>query len=343
MPITKYAQLRYNALDDCFRDFGRKYFINDLIEYVNLQLFAFDKNLEGVEKRTIQYDLVFFEAEDGFNAPLQRIKDGRKVYYRYSERSFTIKSVALNLHDLDKLKELIELVKDIEGLPHSNWLEQLRLKIYQKGGIAPQDEKIVEFENNPYLVGKDLFSGIHEAIKNHNVLIVKYQSFKNEISNDLVVHPYFLKQYNSRWFLFGWNQDLQKISNLALDRIQSIDYTSDFEYRNSGIEWSYYFEDVIGVSVPEDGEIQTIVLKVSDSLLPYLLTKPLHESQIHSKEKINEIIIKVIPNYELENKILGFGEQVEVKQPLSFKEKISSRVDALKNIYFTSEEEIKNV
>jgi predicted DNA-binding transcriptional regulator YafY len=95
-----------------------------------------------------------------------------------------------------------------------------------------------------------------------------------------------------------------------------------------------YFEDIIGVSIEKE-PVQTVVLKVEKSLLPYIQTKPLHESQFIKPfdENFGLVVIKVIPNYELESLILSFGERVEVLEPEVLREKLKDRINKLSDIY----------
>jgi hypothetical protein len=62
------------------------------------------------------------------------------------------------------------------------------------------------------------------------------------------MNPYFLKQYNKRWFLFGLNSFDKLLYTLPLDRIKKIDITKDDYIENTIVNFSEYFEDIIGVS-----------------------------------------------------------------------------------------------
>lgn len=53
MPINKNAFIRYKALDKCFRNFGKRYFMEDLIEACNEAIYEFEGSLEGIKKRQI--------------------------------------------------------------------------------------------------------------------------------------------------------------------------------------------------------------------------------------------------------------------------------------------------
>ena len=57
---------------------------------------------------------------------------------------------------------------------------------------------------------------------------------------------------------------------------------------------------------------------------PYVITKPIHESQKVKKHDENGLLItiEVFPNIELEKVILSYGSGVKVIGPKSFKDKI---------------------
>ena len=49
---------------------------------------------------------------------------------------------------------------------------------------------------------------------------VRYHPYNVASPTRVIIHPYYLKQYNNRWFLFGYNPEKRKSDwNLALDRI----------------------------------------------------------------------------------------------------------------------------
>ena len=135
-----------------------------------------------------------------------------------------------------------------------------------------------------------------------------------------------------RWFLFGKSDNYETITNLALDRIESIDIVNK-EYINSDIDFNEYFEDIIGVTIPNEN-VLNIVLKGDKTLIPYITTKPLHGSQIiYGTDNNFEVHLKLIPNYELETMILSFGEKIRVLEPIILVEKLKERINKMKNNY----------
>ena len=65
------------------------------------------------------------------------------------------------------------------------------------------------------------------------------------ISRLFVIHPYFLKQYNNRWFVFGKNDLNGYILNLALDRMIHVSENRKKLIPNTEINFDEYFESLI--------------------------------------------------------------------------------------------------
>ena len=75
MPINKNAVVRYNTLDKCFRNSGRNYFINDLLDAVNKALFEINPNTNGIQIRQLRSDISFMKSTDGYGAPIKNDKN----------------------------------------------------------------------------------------------------------------------------------------------------------------------------------------------------------------------------------------------------------------------------
>ncbi|MDD4819292.1 MAG: WYL domain-containing protein, partial [Flavobacteriales bacterium] len=96
---------------------------------------------------------------------------------------------------------------------------------------------------------------------------------------------------------------------------------------NYNIDFSEYFDDVVRVTVPYNGEIETIKLKVDKKRYNYIASKPLHQTQ-KVKERGGDYVVielKVIPNYEFETLLLGFADSIEILEPTTLKQTISER------------------
>ncbi len=332
MATNKNAILRYSTLDKCFSNFQRRYYFDDLLETVNQELWKYDPNLEGVKIRQLRDDIRFMRSEDGYDAPIISIRDGKKAYYRYEDKNFSIHKKPLTYTEAEQIKRAISILQRFEGAPEFEWVNELGPMLTSQFGLSQSEQKNMSFESNIDYAGYDKILPLFNAIENQRVLKVTYHPF-NKPRYSLIFHPYHLKQYNNRWFVFGLNEKFNNPTwNLALDRIESIEETS-LKYTTTNIDWEEHFHDIIGVTTPNDAELQEVELLFTKEQADYVNTKPLHASQKSKCLDTGELMVrlKLIPNYELESLLLAFGERVKVINPEYLKTKIERRLnDALK-------------
>lgn len=336
MATNKNASIRYRALDKCFRDFHHRYFIEDLIEKCEEELESFNLTA-SVSRRQIFDDIRFMESFAGWTIPLDRLKDGKKTYYRYSDRNFSINKQPLTDEEALQLKTMIITLDRFRGLPSNEWVEDVISNLEWRFNLKGSNEKVVSFEQNQNLKGLDKLNIVLDAASNHQPLHIVYKNYKEGgVEEDVVLHPYYVKQFNNRWFLFGLNQQRDQISNLALDRIVSICSTEEVRFiPNEGIDFEYYFDDIVGVTIPkEEVKKEHVVLKFSKQRFPYVTSKPIHHSQDIISEEDCIISIDVRPNRELTAQLLSFGPDVEILSPDSVRDRISKKIEENFKKYF---------
>lgn len=334
MPINKNAYIRYRVLDRCFRDKQRRYFIDDLIDECNDALIAI--NFEGgVSRRQLFDDIRFMESDDGFSIELDRKRDGKKVYYRYKDTTFSINRQPLSKVEAQQLQQAVVTLTRFRGLPQYEWIENVITNLEQRFNLDGRKTGLVCFEQNPLLKGLEHLGTFIDAATAHTVLKVQYRSYKDG-SKELtrIVHPYYLKQYNNRWFAFCYDDATHYVNNLALDRCLSIEPMQEMAFHvNEDIDFDHYFDDVVGVTVPYHGEKQKILLRTNERRLPYILSKPLHPSLNVEDRKKCILSIEVLPNNELEQQILSFGPDLEVLAPEGFRNQIREKVALMQQKY----------
>ncbi|MFV0144915.1 WYL domain-containing protein [Empedobacter falsenii] len=328
MAVNKNALIRYKTLDKCFSNPYRKYYINDLIEACNAVLTAHYAVETTVSRRQLFMDIDFMRSDAGYQAPIDSLKDGRKVYYRYEDLNFSILNKPLTQDEQLALENTVELLSRIKGIPGVNALENLETKLIDVQNNSSK-MNIISFEENEFLVGLEFLTPLYNYIKNSQVLRITYQSYKSEQEQEFIISPYYLKQYNNRWFLFGWNHYANYIQNLALDRIIEIKIYDEI-YKKSELDFDEYFEDIIGVSNDLSKEVEKVKIVLSDNIVPYIKSKPIHGSQ---KIIDNNLYLQVKLNYELESLILSYGENMKVLEPIELIDKLKERVQKLNNFY----------
>ena len=336
MPVDKQVMLRYQVLNKCFRNRYREYTIDDLVDECNKALRRMDK--PDVSKRTIQNDINILEADYGIMLD-EKLKQGKKRLYRYVDTNFSIQLFRINDEERHKLHDAIRVLDNFEGDPMYDWARTLLMQI--EGGLfTDESTPVVSFQSNPDLKGINLFGQLLQAIIKKRVLKISYAPFGKDIYCERI-YPYHLKQFNDRWYLIAQAVGYDSLGHYALDRIEGFEEIS-MPYKESDVDFEEYFDDVVGVTVPEHIEPVDVVMRVSNNRFNYIKTKPLHLSQrvISEDRNYTTISINVKITKELIALIHSFGPDIEVVSPASLRAEISKNIRALNYLYHIDEENL---
>ena len=322
MPTNKNAQLRYQVLDRCLSNFCIKYDIEDLYHEVNAVLR--EQGIKAIQIRQLRLDLKDIR---NMGAEIEVIPfDGKRCYYRYADRNFSLFKKELPIEDLEELRSTLNMLSHYRGLPGNSWLEEVISSLECRFGIKPNTEKLVAFDKNDQLKGLEHLSGLIDATVNHHTLQVNYRTFSGK-DKTLCIHPYYMKQYNGRWFIYGWNEEEARLENLALDRIQCFNTIALPFKENTEINFNTYFDNVIGATVPNSHEaidVEKVILRFSEKRFPYVVSKPMHRSQKIIGEHTVQLTVK--PTRELTQQIFSFIPDIEVLAPAWYREEIKLKI-----------------
>lgn len=305
MPVDKQVLERYRVLNRCFRNRYRAFTIEDLVEECNKALRKLDR--KEVSKRTIQNDINALEADYGILLD-ENLKRGRQRLYRYVDTDYSLPLIRINDEERHKLQDTIRVLEHFEGEPMYDWARTLLMQI--EGGLFDDESTpVVSFQSNPDLKGIDLFGKLLQAIITKRALKIWYTPYGKKTIEEKIF-PYHLKQFNDRWYLIAQTKGYTSLTHYALDRIEKFEEIA-ITFQETDIDFSEYFDDVIGVTV-SDKESKDIIIRVSRKRYDYIKTKPLHLSQrlIEENDIFAVISINVKINKELESLLLSFGSDV---------------------------------
>ena len=331
MPVDKQVLLRYQVLNKCFRNRYREYTIDDLVDECNKALRRIDK--PDVSKRTIQNDINTLEAD--YHITLnENLRQGRKRLYRYTDTNYTLPLYRMNDTERNKIEDAIYVLRQFEGEPLYDWVRTILMQI--EGGLFDgESSPVVSFQSNLDYTGLSHFSKLLQAILTKRVLKLRYTPYgKSQIA--ATVYPYHLKEFNDRWYLIAKTKGYDSYAHYALDRIDDFEEVA-IPYKDADIEFDGYFDDVIGVTVPE-AESEEVVLRISKPRFEYIRTKPLHLSQriVEENEETAVITINVKVNNELVALILSYGKDMEVLAPSILRNNIAKIILAMSPKYVTN-------
>ena len=331
MANSKNSAIREMVLDRCLK--GKwKYTMQDLMDACNKELRIHDLP-EVTSLNTIRQDIRNIESR--YYTIVEDNRVGRNIFYSYKDPTFSIFNAPLTDEELHHLNDTLSMLKRFEGLPQFRWISEMNTRLEANFMSGGEEKPIIGFDENPYTQGIGYLTQLYEAIYHHFCLKLTYRPFLSSEAKVHEIHPYYLKQYNGRWFLFGWSQLAQRLNTYALDRIEDVTKSDTKYIENTMFDFQEYFEDIIGVSINENNTLEKVVLWFSKEQLQYVKTKPLHGSQrlVEEKELGGTIEIQVMLNFELEQLLLSFGVRVKVLEPKELVDKIKNRIAKNLNNY----------
>ena len=330
MPQNKNALIRYKTIDKCLQNKYRLWTLEDLIDACSDALYEYEGKDVAVSKRTVQLDIQTMRSEKlGYNAPIE-VYD--KKYYRYEDEDFSITDVPLNETDMNVLFETISMLKQFKDFSLfddvSDIVQRLEDKIYAE---KTHTKPVIHLDKNEHLKGLEHLELLYQAIVKKIVLDITYKSFKAKDSSRFSFHSCVLKEFNNRWFLVGKKQGKGRIMHLALDRIVHIEFDLKEQFIDTDFDPDVYYSNIIGVTLNDGLKPRQIEIWLDANQAPYVLTKPIHHSQktIQENEDGSMVIeLLMVPNFELERMILGFGSGLEVLKPMSLRNTIEQNLMA---------------
>lgn len=348
MPATKNAMTRYALIDKMLANRYRAYSIQDITDILSDKLR--DLGLKPVSKRCVEKDLKYLENDSTFLVELEEYwvdstdkndRPYRKRCIRYSDPTFSIFKPKLTDDEKSLLSTALDTLGSFEGLENFEWLSDIKERLNLEEHPA-----IISISKN-LLSNSTLLARLYTAIKLRQVITLSYHTFTNTTKRKVDVSPYLLKEYNNRWFLITSACDSGKILIFPLDRID--DFSNNYipTFIEAPDDLNERFEDIIGVTYPDNAIPETIVFWVSNISKDYIATKPMHGSQKSIKGNEEHELrnrfpclsdgsffkINCVVNYELIRELCSFGPELLVISPMEINHTIQNRLNNMINRY----------
>lgn len=309
----------------------------ELLDELNRRLIV--EKLKPISKRQFDNDIAKFE--NRLKEKLsKRITDKTIYFYKRSDISIN-NSIGVRSRDI---KLAIDFIRGFRG--ENILLKSLESEIQKKFNVNVAIESPFHLESN-YLYDKvysKFMPKIYKSIVNSIVLKVKYSPRFKELNEEVyTLHPYKLKEFNGRWFVFGFCQEKPESNyfHLAIDnRIVSLEenHTIEFKSKSRRIDYNKYFSERVGVSnnlYRIEEKKYRIKLRFKYEYFNYFLTKPI--SSLIGRPRINgdfvDVVFEMNINNELISRILSYKSNVEVIEPEVLRNKIKDEIYQLNEAY----------
>ena len=330
MANSKHAHLRYNILDNCFRN--KSYGFEELLSVVNEGIEELYPG-ENISERTLREDIkIFRDKKDGFGAPL---KEGMRTY-KYSDTDFSIAQRPLQKYEQYLIEAAQQLLSRFENHPKYNRLAEALIKFQDEEEQENDAKKILFYDHNEEYKGINHLKPLYLAIKKKQVLKIVYKGFKDKESSVFEFHPHILKQYNRRWFVFGYNKTVKRWQHsIPLDeRLISFETLEDVNYLDSDKDWELFFRTMVGVTRINEN-VERVVIRFHNGRGNYFKTKPFQPDyeEFFEEGKQDQVWFETIINKELVQQLLSYGKDVEVLEPKSLKKQMREHSKSMQQFY----------
>ena len=330
MPTNKNATLRCRILNELFRRPGDGFTLEELADEVAQKLIDEGHLSEesNVSERSIRGDIRLMRAPEptGYNAPIKT----QKGKYTYTDHRFSITDRDLTAADRNGIKEAISVLRQFEGLPLFVPLEQYLGRIethYLTNDKLPYPH--VMFDTNPKTVGLSWLPKALSAIKKQSVLTFEYRPFEEAATNK-TIHPYLLREFNNRWFLFGRNDYNNQLAWFTFDRVFGLETVPNMPYKPNDIfDPVSHFLDFVGITKPDNGILTLITLEADALRAKYMRTKPLHHSQQETSttpEGNVRFTVQLMPNFEFYALITSMAHNLRIVAPEYVQQELLKRL-----------------
>ena len=272
---------------------------------------------------------------------VNRVKDGvdnRFRTYYYKEKGYSIMPILTGGMSDSEYHHLVSAINKLKGTVSDETFEEVLFAIrsrveadYQKGPIY------VDYEDNRRLKGREYRPLFYRAMLEKQVLHIYYKTFRGE-ELEYDFHPYLLKQYNERWFAFGWSEPYGPYTAIPLDRLEMRPEVAGNYTEERPQDYMDYFHIRVGVSnnlgVTGPHHIELSVHDVD--AWGRIITKPFPTQKVvkdfEDESHPGLLSLDVVPNKELVSKILSLGDGVVVKKTNDGHELYKELIGVIKKI-----------
>ncbi|WP_417266111.1 helix-turn-helix transcriptional regulator [Brumimicrobium sp.] len=241
-------------------------------------------------KRTLERD---FEAiRNEFDVEIE-YNQSKRGYFINKEKSLPI----------DSFLRLLELVETAHVFQES--LQE-----------SKETLNYIDFEHEGNVSGIEFLQDILVAIRNHQRIRFKHESYQSGKSKRYQLKPYLIKEYQGRWYVVGVVAGMHEIRTFGLDRISELEILTKTFVPDADLNLKERFNDVVGL-VYTGIEVEKVVIAVQKSQVPYLKSAPLHSSQkfIKVEDGKDLIELRLKPNYEFVQRVFMQMDTVRVIEP----------------------------
>lgn len=273
---------------------------------------------------------------DRLYAPLEydQIQRG----YFYGDSSFELPSLQVSQEELLSVLMAQNILSQSAGGSISALINRFGKRLFMKMGDLGLDERRMQESFsatwNEYAPVEGLvFQKVTKALLENRVLEFSYTSPRDQQPNRRTVEPHHLQHYMGSWTMIGFCRLRNDWRKFMLSRMTELTLTKDIFKPQSKSTWQNQLEGGFGIF--QGGELTPVKLRFNPFRAAWIREQIWHPQQAITElpDGSLDMAFPVYKFHEVKMKILQFGGDVEVLEPLELREEIRKEIEKMGGIY----------
>jgi len=222
MPTNKNAYQRYVVIDSMLRNKMRPYpTMQELIDACWERLHI-ETTLNTLEKDIKQMKMA---VPDGFEAPISYDRYHRGYYY--TDPDFMLGNLDLSADDIASIRESLALVQSIgAGRIDEKFSHAMQKVLATVAEVYEQPKKkqaaaYLQTMSAPPSRGFEHFELFAKACREQIAVSFVHYGYRKRKFTAVVLHPFLIKEFDNKWYLFGYSEKHGEVRHFGFDRIFS--------------------------------------------------------------------------------------------------------------------------
>ena len=294
-----------------------------------------------IDTRTVQRDLIKLS----ISFPLSNETEGRKNYWYWIEEAAT--------QDLPGMEPVTALAFEMAKSYLKPLLPQATLDLIQpyfnraKEVLGEHSESILRswpgkvevIERGPVLhkpiIKTEVQQVIYQSLLEETTINACYQPRESQTPKDYLMHPLGIVSRMGVLYLVCTLWDYKDIKQFALHRFISAEKATEPYHNDTNFNLHTYIEDQHQFSYPTTQEPIQLKVLFERNIAKHLAETPLSADQKLTLQDDDRVLLEATITETLELKwwLQGFGDNIEVLEPVSMREKFKGVAAKLTEIY----------
>lgn len=181
--------------------------------------------------------------------------------------------------------------------------------------------------------GREWLESVLYALQHNKELEIEYENFVG-VKFFGRVKPLCVKLFKRRWYVLTLIDNNRK-RIFSLDRVINLKVSdTTFNYPTDFVAVEY-FQNYFGIIAGMEQKVENIKIRTYAELPGYLRSLPIHHSQreLETKDGHTDFSLRLVPTFDFIQELLLHRDQLEVIEPESLRNEISSIIYRMSGLY----------